>query len=224
MADFEYTLKRSNRKSIGLKITSDAELVITAPYLVTNSQIKRVLESKKSWIEKKLISAENRLSESNFVKFVESGEILYKGERKTITFDSLSKKSIFIDDSLIKVSEDLTQNLKHNLEQYLRYQAKLYSFSMAAHIATANGLKYSGIRINNPSKRWGSCSSRGNINLCWRLIMAPEVVFRYVIAHELAHTVHLNHSKEYWNLVSEIHPTYKNEEKWLDDKGHLLTW
>ncbi|MDV7393186.1 M48 family metallopeptidase, partial [Arthrospira platensis SPKY1] len=71
------------------------------------------------------------------------------------------------------------------------------------------------------SSNWGSCSSGRNINLSTRLLFAPPAVQDYVIIHELAHLVELNHSDRFWKLVSEIMPDYEEKEKWLKEYGHL---
>jgi predicted metal-dependent hydrolase len=68
---------------------------------------------------------------------------------------------------------------------------------------------------------WGSCSSKGNINLSTRLLFAPSEVIDYVIIHELAHLVELNHSKRFWLLVETVMPDYEEKEEWLKKNGHL---
>ncbi len=77
------------------------------------------------------------------------------------------------------------------------------------------GLTYNSFRIKEQKTRWGSCSSKGNINLNWRLIQAPEEVINYVIVHELAHLRYMNHSHEFWQLVSQYSPDYQKWRDWL---------
>ena len=67
---------------------------------------------------------------------------------------------------------------------------------------------------------WGSCSSSGNLNFSSRLLFAPDEVQDYVIIHELAHLVELNHSDRFWKLVSDAMPDYDKKEKWLKKHGH----
>ena len=68
---------------------------------------------------------------------------------------------------------------------------------------------------------WGSCSNQGNLNLSTRLLFAPDDVVDYVIIHELAHLIELNHSDRFWKLVSDAMPNYKEKEDWLKENGHL---
>ncbi len=71
------------------------------------------------------------------------------------------------------------------------------------------------IRFKQNHSNWGSCSSTGNLNFSSRLLFAPQIVQDYVIIHELAHLVELNHSDRFWNLVAEAMPNYDDQEMWL---------
>lgn len=75
------------------------------------------------------------------------------------------------------------------------------------------------VRLKYNTSNWGSCSNDGNINLSTRLLFAPPVVIDYVIIHELAHLIELNHSPRFWALVEKAMPTYRQCEKWLDRQG-----
>lgn len=73
------------------------------------------------------------------------------------------------------------------------------------------------IRIKDVKSRWGSCSSKRNLNFNWRLVMAPMEVLDYVVVHELCHLKEMNHSKNFWRLVEEIQPDYKKHKNWLKE-------
>ncbi len=77
-------------------------------------------------------------------------------------------------------------------------------------------------RFKRTSSRFGSCSTKRNINIAFRLLFAPREVFKYVCAHELAHLKEFNHSKKFWQLVESAMPNYKDCEKWLKNNGFLL--
>ena len=77
------------------------------------------------------------------------------------------------------------------------------------------------IRFKLNQSNWGSCSSKGNINLSTRLLFAPPEVIDYVIVHELAHRIEFNHSPRFWSVVRNVIPDYKRHEKWLKENGHL---
>lgn len=77
------------------------------------------------------------------------------------------------------------------------------------------------INLKYNHSNWGSCSARNNVNLSTRLLFAPKEVQDYVILHELAHLVELNHSDRFWALVAQHMPDYKEKERWLKKNRHL---
>lgn len=82
--------------------------------------------------------------------------------------------------------------------------------------------KISAVRFKRTNSRFGSCSSKRNINIAYRLLFAPREVFRYVCVHELAHLKEFNHSARFWQWVESAMPAYKESEKWLRKNGFLL--
>jgi len=81
---------------------------------------------------------------------------------------------------------------------------------------------YGRISIKHQKTRWGSCSSKGNLNFNCLLMLAPIEVQEYVVVHELAHRVEMNHSPKFWKIVEEYFPDYKQARKWLKDNGNDL--
>lgn len=77
------------------------------------------------------------------------------------------------------------------------------------------------VNLKYNSSNWGSCSSANNVNLSTRLLFAPKDVIDYVIIHELAHLYEMNHSKKFWDIVSQVMPNYKEKEEWLSKNGRL---
>ena len=77
------------------------------------------------------------------------------------------------------------------------------------------------VNLKYNSSNWGSCSSANNVNFSTRLLFAPKDVIDYVIIHELAHLYEMNHSKKFWDIVSQVMPNYKEKEEWLNENGRL---
>lgn len=90
------------------------------------------------------------------------------------------------------------------------------------HFASQLGVTYGRITIRNQRTRWGSCSSKGNLNFNCLLMLAPEAVRDYVIVHELCHRLEMNHSPRFWAQVASVLPDYKEQKKWLRDNGRSL--
>ena len=91
-----------------------------------------------------------------------------------------------------------------------------------AYYAEIMNVTYGRISIKEQKTRWGSCSSKGNLNFNWRLIFAPGDVLDYVVVHELAHRREMNHSKAFYAIVESVLPDYKTRQKWLRENGNRL--
>ena len=84
------------------------------------------------------------------------------------------------------------------------------------------GKQYNKINIKELKTSWGTCGENGNLSFSWRLILAPSHVMEYIVVHELCHLVELNHSKEFWQLVTAIFPQRKYSQNWLKLNGTYL--
>ena len=95
------------------------------------------------------------------------------------------------------------------LRRWLARQARLSLVPWLDELSAQAGLPYGAVSVRGQRTRWASCSSRGNINLNYRLLfLSPEVV-RYILNHELCHTVHLNHSRRFWTMLESIEPEFR---------------
>ena len=91
-----------------------------------------------------------------------------------------------------------------------------------AYYAPKVGVTYGGITIRNQKTRWGSCSSKGNLNFNCLLMLTPPEVIDSVVVHELCHRKEMNHSKRFYDEVLRVYPEYKKWDKWLKDNGGLI--
>lgn len=106
--------------------------------------------------------------------------------------------------------------------QKARELARTVFAQKTALYASLMGVSYGRISIRDQKTRWGSCSSKGNLNFNWRLILAPEEVLDYVVVHELAHRKEMNHSPGFWAIVEEVLPDYRRRRLWLKQQGDRL--
>ena len=126
-----------------------------------------------------------------------------------------TKKSTRLTDAEVRRLETMEKRYRNAARQQFEIRVNYY------HRIT--GGNYTSITVRDQRSRWGSCSSRGPLSFNYRLIFAPPAVLDYVVVHELCHLTHMNHSKDFWNMVSSVMPEYKEYRKWLRDHGHELT-
>ena len=81
------------------------------------------------------------------------------------------------------------------------------------------GVSDGSITVREQKTRWGSCSAKGNLNFNWKLVLMPEEILDYVVVHELAHRLQMNHSTEFWDEVEKILPDYRKRRQWLKENG-----
>ena len=113
---------------------------------------------------------------------------------------------------------------KYNLEDFdaILADAKVKLPLLVARYAKEMDVSYEKVFVKAQKTRWGSCSSKGNINLNCMLMNTPAYVRKYVIIHELAHRKEMNHSERFWKVVADEMPEYKKAVKWLKKNGDSL--
>lgn len=109
------------------------------------------------------------------------------------------------------------------LENRYRNAAREVFTNRVEYYHRLTGGHYTSITIRDQKTRWGSCSSRGTLSFNYRLIYGPAGPLDYVVVHELCHLTHMNHSKDFWNMVESIMPDYRIYKQWLREHGHELT-
>lgn len=138
--------------------------------------------------------------------------------------DFLDQKSGWIEKHLQAVQErqqKMLQIKKLTTEEIheLANQALEVIPKRAAYFAEIAGVRYGRITIRNQKSRWGSCSSKGNLNFNCLLMLMPPEVLDYVVVHELCHRKEMNHSPEFWAEVRKILPDYEKQKLWLKEHG-----
>ena len=106
-------------------------------------------------------------------------------------------------------------HLPRRVRDHLRALARRELGSRAGAVADRVGKAVTRVGIRDPKSRWGSCSSKGALSFSWRLIFAPETVIDYVVAHEVAHLVEMNHGPRFWRLVASLVPDAAAARAWL---------
>ena len=211
-----YLLERRSRRTIGLKITAEG-LVVHAPKRIVEFQLNQILQGKSNWILNKLQAREANHVEK--IQWIDGEHLLYLGNdiQLSISQNSSNKALIFDQNTLFIASPQANNHavLGRKVIQWYKKQAAI-DFSRRLEILAAKlGVATPPLTLSNAQSRWGSCNSRGEVRLNWRLLQAPPHIINYVICHELAHLKQMNHSAKFWTVVESLFPNYKLAEKEL---------
>ncbi|AVX31425.1 hypothetical protein CTH_1853 [Carboxydocella thermautotrophica] len=212
---------RSNRKTIAVEIAPDSSLIIRAPKRLPLKIIKDLVQNKEKWIREKLQEIELKQKLYQPLQFKTGDELWYLGEKYIFSITD-SCENIFLHDYKLYFPQDQQERAAELLKQWYKEQSKKLLPARAEYYSQLTGIKFNSIKITGARKRWGSCSSGGNLNFTWRLIMAPLRVIDYVVVHELVHIEFMNHSRQFWARVGEIMPDYKEQKQWLRENQLLL--
>ncbi|MBO7662929.1 MAG: M48 family metallopeptidase [Clostridia bacterium] len=180
-APYEIQIFRSRRKTMSVEIRSSRLVLVRAPLLIPETEIRRFLREKDRWIQKHLAEAARREEEARAVPGLTWAEMT-----------ALGKKAV--------------TELSARTEAFARQM----------------GVRVHGITVRNQRTRWGSCSSKGNLNFNLMLMLCPSDVIDYVVVHELCHLKHMDHSPAFWAEVASVLPDYAAARKWLKQNGAAL--
>ena len=141
----------------------------------------------------------------------------------------LKKKEAWISKHIEKIKEtkerfeaEPTEKLTREKVIALADEARKVIPERVEYFAKVIGVTYGKITVRNQKTRWGSCSSKGNLNFNCLLMLAPPEVLDYVVVHELCHRKQMNHSKAFWLEVEKVLPNYKEVRKWLKEEGSQM--
>ncbi len=198
-------------KNVNLKVDYKGEILVKAPLKTDPELINFFILKHKKWIENRLKAAQKyqkyNFTDGERLPFLDTCLSLNKKNQCAYTLELHSKHRE-------KRKKQVINFYKEQLKKYINEQLFLF--------CSKHNLKYKSFSITSAKKRYGSCSWDKRLFFTWRLAMAPTFVVNYVIAHELAHTKYMNHSKEFWALVAKIYPKYKESINWLKENYAML--
>jgi len=230
--------KRSKRKTVSIQVLKDQNdqtaILVKMPENLDQEQLQTILEAKRSWILKAkdtlLVREEMKRQLLSDYSIKDNGKLPFKGEQITLNIlykvtarrmavKGNDQQATVIVNPFFKKYSDPPSMLK---EYY--YKKAYEEFSGIIKVYSERyGFKVNQLKIKDTKTRWGSCSAKMNVNLNWKLIIAPRRVYEYVIVHELCHIGCWNHSQQFWNRVATILPDYKDRKAALKKISGFLS-
>ena len=214
------TVRRSARATqVRLRVAPDGSLRASMPVYAPIFLLKRLIKSSRPQLRKML---EHSLPQTEYHDGQQIGKshtlIVRSATRLGV---GRSKQHITVDlpPTLTLQSPEVVKKLREVVISALRLEAKSYLPKRLQYLANQHGFVYDKVRFSHASSRWGSCSSSGTISLNIALMKLPFELIDYVVIHELAHTVEMNHSEAFWALVARGDTQYKQHRKLLKQES-----
>lgn len=241
-----YTLRRSRRRTIAVEVHPHGALVVRAPNRTSITEIEGFLHSRRTWIAARLAEARDvrqtlpegtefllgrsvveLVSELDFVlvselvselDFVLVSELV--SERSSFSSAESSREISPARQRSLESSHGVSHEVSHEVSQAARRRLaeRVLRFYIDALLPAlgVSALRYQKFVLRKMKRRWGSCRADGVLTFNEHLIMVPPRCIKAVVAHELAHLVHLHHGPEFYRLVREIMPDYDEADRELD--------
>ena len=221
-----YSLK-AKRKRI---VIAPSGVTVVLPHGSAEKEAIELIESKKKTVftlRARVLQQEKRFKDQVDIQYASGARIPFLGrEIPLLVVPEKRKRSrLEYDGSLVVrvqaalASQDVKKEVRRKVEGWIKEQMHQEALKVVAIVGKKIGLFPNGINIKAQKRLWGSCGRNRIINLNWRLGLFPEGVFEYVVAHEMCHLRHMNHSKDYWKLVASIVPEYQKCRDWLKFRG-----
>lgn len=201
-------LIKEQRKTIALKVVDSENAILKAPKSISDKKIEEFLKSKANWLNrvtKRMKETEQFSTAFDFEKFIYlDGKQFISTNEISIGFEKLSAKNKW--------------------EEIKKYYLSLFwkLEELADKLSKETGLKFKEIKSSNSVRVWGSYNSKGQMKLNFKLLVLPERLIRYVIYHELCHSIHMNHKPQFWKDLEKLCPNYKALKKELSQFSFVL--
>jgi predicted metal-dependent hydrolase len=204
-------------------------MILRLPQQAKDADVQAKIEWCANWL-REIFEKKPKLRQSFHAKTYQTGDEITVGNRKytlDIQFEERATHAASIKNGVVylKLSEkDTPAHLQKSIKTLLsRTIGSDFLPQLTTRVHAINNVyfkkKIKSVSLKYNSSNWGSCSSKDNLNFSTRLLFAPDEVIDYVIVHELAHLLEMNHSDRFWNIVEKIMPDYPKKEKWLKVNG-----
>ena len=221
----DYRLVRARRRSIGMEVHLEG-LTVRAPRWVTLRDIDAALTERARWIVRALDEWRARRRDVMPREWKTGASILYRGRDLALELFLSRHAAIAADLFNLTVRHPAThdaQAVEASVTRWLKDEALALVAARVPAYARRVTRTDPEVRLSNARSEWGSCNAKGVIRLNWRLVQLPPALAEYVVAHEVAHIVELNHSARFWAVVESLLPGHAALRRQLDDWTALLS-
>ncbi|GAB1580291.1 M48 family metallopeptidase [Phyllobacterium phragmitis] len=194
-------------------------LRVTIPPGLPAREVERFLSRHQGWIEARIAKLPDRPTVRPGIKIPIRGVphlIVHESGRGTV------KQAAGEDGTRMLIVYGDRLHLPRRVADFLKREARRDMEALVARHTASVGRRAKAVRYKDTKSRWGSCTSDGVLSFSWRIAMAPSPVINYLVAHEVAHLIEMNHGPKFWKLCNELCPDTDRCKAWLKRNGSAL--
>lgn len=219
-----YTIERGRRqKTIAIAVNPDRSVRVRAPRDVPITRLNSIVWRKGSWIIDRRRRREDLPPPPTFREFVSGESFLYGGKQyrlKLVSNNKAERVSLVGKHLYLSTDRDprrlLTEWYRKRAEERLESRVRIWAVRL--------GINPRSVLVRDQRTRWGSADSKGNLRFNWRIVQASTRIFDYVVAHELVHLIHRDHTRDFWAALGRVMPDYEARREALRVKGRAMVW
>lgn len=223
----EYTVTFRERKTLEISVEPPNVIMIVAPTGTTEETVDTYVKKKANWIVQKLFLFKDMEFHKIKRQMVNGESLLYLGRNYTLQLidnSTISKPNVRLYQGkfYIETATRDEQTLQKAMIDWYKQKALQRITERTNYFQHYFKRKPTAVKVKEQQKRWGSCTSSNELLFNWRCIMAPSHILDYIIVHEMCHLYHMNHSQEFWDLLSTVMSDYEQRKDWLKNNGVRL--
>lgn len=213
------TVKRSKRKTVSIFVERDGSVSARVPASMEEEELAEIVRNKEYLIHKHLAEWE-QLNHGRIEREYVSGQsFLYLGRNYRLRLVDESLEGLLLRNGRFLLPRTLQSQAKEQFVAFYKAKLKEKLPPIVAHHQARLGVAPHEVKVLELHHRWASCTATGNLNFHWKCAMAPIDVLHYIVAHELTHLIHPNHTSSFWNELDKIMPDYQRRHEWLKANG-----
>ncbi|MGH1462168.1 MAG: M48 family metallopeptidase [Neptuniibacter sp.] len=224
-----YQVVRSKRrKTAQIRIKAE-KIEIRIPAWVSDQWVEKWVSERGDWIRKKWTET-SRSAQTFCLKLEQGSHLPLLGEHYQLHWKLANKTEVTFHEGMIQVNitsrskKTEHERVKQALTDWYKIRARDVFTERLNYWQSEMGLYANLLKIKGYRRRWGSCTSTGEISLNWKLVFAYQELIDYVVIHEIAHLQYLDHGKKFWHLVEQHCPEWKQQRNKLNQRASWLEW
>lgn len=216
-------IRRSPRKTLALHVR-DGQVELRLPNRTRSAEVLAFVDSRAEWINK--VREDQQQRSQQRPDFSQASHCPLMDRQLTLLLRPAHRSAWQWQDDVLQLNVvDLDKASVHNLlADFYKEQARQTLTQKTHQLLAQRGWsdRLLDIRLRRTRTKWGHCTAEGRIQYNWLIMLAPEKVVDYLVAHETAHLLHPHHGPAFWAEVNHSHPSWRTERRWLQDNGHRL--